>query len=260
MYLNARRAGITAEDYSADKKIDNDTWDNWITCLKNKNGNNSAVVAPDDFNPAFPGDETDIMTAAVQIVEECINAGGSEYIFWDVAPDDGYYDGVMYLTDHGIVSGEGGGTFNPSGELQLQLLAAVLYRSAGYNMSGAEGLEAAKQFATNNGYMTTPNDWSSIATREEAVAAILKWKGVDISDVNTAILDRFDDAEQISDDTKPYLAYAVSHGLMSGTSETTLSPYDGVNRAQTGVILYRVLTGLDTSKMKDYRDSVERCV
>ena len=58
-------------------------------------------------------------------------------------------------------------------------------------------------------------------------------------------------------DSKPYLAFAVSMGLLSGTSENTLSPNDPVSRAQTGVLLYRTLIGLDYTKMKDYRDSVD---
>ena len=59
------------------------------------------------------------------------------------------------------------------------------------------------------------------------------------------------------------MAYAVSHGLLRGTDSGKLLPkiVDGeedskVTRPQIGVILYRILIALDTTKMQDYRETI----
>src|SRR5699024_7725895 len=103
--------------------------------------------------------------------------------------------------------------------------------------------------------------WGQPTTREEAAVGILKMieskYGINTKSENLSILDRFTDVNKIADpNSKPYLAYAVSVGLLSGTSSNTLEPDAEVSRAQTGVLLYRTLIGLDKTKMKDYADNV----
>ena len=70
------------------------------------------------------------------------------------------------------------------------------------------------------------------------------------------MLDRFSDAGSVSDAAKPYVAYAVSIGLVQGGQGGTIDPQGAVNRGTVGVLLYRTLIGLDTSKMQDYRENV----
>ena len=125
------------------------------------------------------------------------------------------------------------------------------------------------KYATTQGYMTGNVPETAIAvfndstwglesqlTRQETVTAILKQQGVDVTGVNASILDRFIDANKVTEANKPYMAYAVSRGLINGTSKNTLAPDDACNRAQMGVLLYRFLVGLDTSKMHDYEENV----
>ena len=116
------------------------------------------------------------------------------------------------------------------------------------------------------------NWWNGNATREETVVAILKfiadnpsttaYENIDFEEptndnTNIAILSRFDDNQSISEAARPYMAYAVSTGMISGTSTSTLAPDSEVSRAQMCVLFYRTLIGLDTSKMHDYEQNVQ---
>lgn len=217
-------------------------------------------------------------------------------IFLDVTPDDWWYDGVMYSFDARYVSGLGNGTFEPEIRTPLYEFAVLLYRidstvdeSALSNVdlkfltnidSSTEFTESEKTVLTNanvqkamkaavvKGYLSWADgqaenfDPTATVSRQDAIADILKacaaGKGIDLQldSVNTGILERFTDASSIKDAAKPYLAYAVSHGMVSGTTGTTLSPTEPVMRAQAGVLLYRTLIGVDTTKMQDYQENV----
>ena len=205
------------------------------------------------FSLVYNGDAT-LLDAAKTIVDAYIDAGGSETIFSDVNNSSPYYDGVMYLFDQRIISGNGDGTFAPNTPLPRYQLAVLLCKLDEYNYNS---LEDAQTHAAQ--YMSTGNDalWNDTATRQEVIVAFLKQMEVDVSDVNLSILDRFTaDATTISAEAKPYLAYAVSLGLVSGTSSDSISPDGGVTRAAAGVLLYRALLGVDETKMEDYRQSV----
>ena len=249
MYLAARKC----VDFDADSTqgtITSDEWSSWVNCLKQ---------LPEDspisqFSADYPGDTTTKLDAAKTIVDAYIDAGGSETIFSDVNNSSPYYDGVMYLFDQRIISGNGDGTFEPNTPLPRYQLAVLLCKLDEYNYNS---LEDAQTHAAQ--YMSTGNDawWNDTATRQEVIVAFLKQMEVDVSDVNLSILDRFTaDATTISAEAKPYLAYAVSLGLVSGTSSDSISPDGGVTRGAAGVLLYRALLGVDETKMEDYRQSV----
>jgi hypothetical protein len=72
----------------------------------------------------------------------------------------------------------------------------------------------------------------------------------------------------VSDEYRPYVAYALQNGLVNGVDETHFAPQDNVTRAQTAAILYRYLqkqyqlgmskTSLDTVKtFTDWADCPE---
>ena len=47
--------------------------------------------------------------------------------FIDVSIFDWYYDGVMYVTENGIMNGVGGNRFEPETELKREMLAVILW-------------------------------------------------------------------------------------------------------------------------------------
>lgn len=221
----------------------------------------------------------------LQAAKTMVDSIGAASIFSDVQPNDWYYDGVMFFADRDIVIGYGNGDFGYNDLTPRYQLVTLLYRIAG--MPDVDNIPESndwaikqKTWAVQNGYMTPPADeaevnnwWNGNATREETVVAILKFIAdyssttayTDINfekptneNTNIAILSRFSDQGDIkNDDSKPYLAYAVSTGMISGTSASTLAPGSEVSRAQMCVLLYRTLIGLDTSKMHDYEQNVQ---
>ena len=241
--------------------------------------------------PAYPGNDTNLLAAAKAMVTAYIKAGGSATIFSDVVQGDyqnggAYYDGVMYLFDQRIVSGQGDGTFGLQ-ELQRIELAVLLYTLDGQTPTGNQNrLDAAKEYVAARDYMAPPADageawWgkplapgesavsTAIATREEAIVAVMKQQqgqkadNVDLFNVNTAVLGRFDDCDSHTwigiENAEEYVAFAVSRGLVNGTG-TSLGLSEGTTRGEIGVLVYRVLIGLDTSKMHDYGQNVQNAL
>lgn len=267
MYLAARKA-VSFDASAASGNIDNDTWQNWITKLTREEIPADAKPTG-TFNPACPVTSTTKLSAAVQIVDAYIQAGGSATIFSDVQPGQGWYDGVMYLFDQQIIQGNGNGKFTPGAEMpryQLAVMLAVLDQQECANIEGLGRITGSIAYALQRKYMTgetsdNPTEdvyWSATVTREEAIVAIMKQQNVNVSGVNANILERFKDKNNIgiSETEKPYLAYAVSIGLVNGDASGNLNPTGSVTRGVFGVLLYRTLIGVDTTKMKDYQENV----
>ena len=77
-------------------------------------------------------------------------------------------------------------------------------------------------------------------TRQELATVLYRYaeyKGLDVS--QSADLSGYADAGRIQGYARPAMAWAVSVGLMEGTSETTLSPAGGAQRCQLAALLHR---------------------
>lgn len=223
--------------------------------------------------PCCNGEITTKLEAAVYLVKTVLQANS---IFSDVPASSPYYDGVMYLFDHGIVSGQGDGTFSPETALPRFQLAVLLARLDNKTFTTTDSsdktytLRESINYAVDQGYMSgtavenswSPNDttWgsNSTTTREEAIIALMKQQKVNVSNVNTDILDRFTGSSVSStlDNADKYIAYAVSIGLVKGTSDGGLGLSEGTTRGVFGVLLYRTLIGVDKTKMQDYAENV----
>ena len=70
------------------------------------------------------------------------------------------------------------------------------------------------------------------------VAKSLELCGEDIS-ANEASLDQFSDSDKIGDYAKPYVAYLVSKGIVSGTGNN-IEPTKDMTRAQMSVIMSKL--------------------
>ena len=262
-------------------KSGEDLWNAWaarLNYLKDPSDSDNTTISGATYN----GNDT-LIAAAVQIVKAYIKDGGSRTIFSDVPADSGFYDGVMYLFDQGLISGNEDGTFEPDEELPRYQLAALLARIDKYtpdDTDPADPIEAYKQYAVEEGYMVPPENadeswWgspdssadSSVATREEAAIAIVKAcadadavRNDAVRNVNTAILDRFtgagNEVTSSIENAEQYIAYAVAIGILSGNAKGSLALNSGATRGAAGVLLYRTLLGVDKTKMKDYEDSV----
>ena len=259
-------------DVSTAPKSGKEIWDAWEAALGDTN-----IGGIKDFSATGYDEDDTLVAAATKMVGQFMAQKGEEkdIIFHDVAPDNWFYDGIMYLANQNIVIGYGDGQFGPDDitpRFQFAVLLSVMDGTVSSTDTNPARISTAIDHVRKAGYLDIPesaNDenpftdsyWSQTTTREEAVVGILRMieetENIITTSNNLAILDRFTDKDQIANEaSKPYLAYAVSVGLLSGTSKDTLSPKDPVSRAQTGVLLYRTLIGLDKTKMKDYGDSV----
>lgn len=252
-----------------------------------------------ELKETYQGNET-MKAAATRLMDAFISAysaqhGSAPTIFTDVTMEDWWYDGVMYSFDAGYISGLGNGTFEPAYRLPLYEFAVLLYRINPVEESelvditlpflengdfseyeqavmNYPSVQNAMKAAIREGYFSWADgededfDPTATAARKDAISDILKacaaGKGVELNlnSVNPSVLDRFEDTKGLEDPQKQYLAYAVSCGMVNGTSATALSPDAPVSRADAGVLLYRMLIGLDESKMHDYEQNIQNAL
>lgn len=94
-----------------------------------------------------------------------------------------------------------------------------------------------------NGTSDTTFSPNSYVTREQ-IAAIL-YRYADNMGGNVTVsgsLDAYTDKDQVSDYAAEPMIWAVDRGIISGTTDTTLSPKSTATRAQVVVMLHRYLT------------------
>ena len=219
-------------------------WNAWEKALQDPQiGGDTGFSATD-----YDGNDT-LLQAAGKIVKQFADYkyDGDLVIFHDVTAGDWFYDGIIYLADRQIVIGYGDGQFGPDDiapRFQFAVLLSVMDGTVSGTDTSSGRIPTAIDHVKKMGYMTAevPDDdtwnpftdpiWSAATTREEAAVGILKMierkYGINTKSENLSILDRFTDVNKIADlNSKPYLAYAVSVGLLSGTSSNTLPRADG---------------------------------
>ena len=280
MYLYVRGC-MEARDKPAGT-VTSDTWNKWRGRLTDNRGrltDNNAPAIPEweTGSGTKPGDFTGTtnVEAAVHIVKTYFREDfAKKKIFKDVDPTDWYYDGVMYFLNRGDVVGVGEGYFGIDPTVRLELAMLLARIDDGFTATGQNMLKEAIQYVVRKGYMKVsgnesapdfrPTDdvyWSGTEVRrDEAVYAVMQLTVTpnDLARANTAILDRFTaDKDKITPGYEKALAFSVSRGLLNGTDTSSLSPDGNINRAEISVFIYRVLIGLDSSKMRDYDENVK---
>lgn len=223
--------------------------------------------------------DTSLLDAIVLTVAEDKNwlvsdgKGDQTGIFSDVNPEQWFYDGVMYLFNNRVVSGYGDGKFGPNNTLTRDQQAALMCRIKNIDTSSPAGGVVVSDMATDywsynavthaidRGYMTytdgTKFNPNRALTRQEAALAIFKsYNQYNAENVNLSVLDRFTDRASIGAEYKTAMAYLVSAGVITGTPDGLVLPEAEINRATFGVLLSRVMMGLDKSRMYDYESAV----
>lgn len=151
----------------------------------------------------------------------------------------------------GIVSGYPDGTFHPGNSVTGAHLIAMLARrycvadinadaahTAGITCGWYDGELYALQ---KNGYLDgiPATTWDTAAPRELLVALLYNVAGRPSAD--TSMLAPFTDRGDVASYAVPGFSWAVSNGIVSGTSTTTLSPRGTATRAQVAVIMIRYI-------------------
>lgn len=173
--------------------------------------------------------------------------------FTDVTASDWFYDGVAYVVSKGMMKGVSDTAFAPKATTTRGMLVTILYRLEGEPAANGSGFsdvengawyQAAVDWAAANGIVNGTSETTfapnGTLTREQMAAILYRYaayKGYDMS--QKAQLDQFQDQSAVSGYAEDALAWANAAGLITGVTDTTLSPKGSAVRAQTATILMR---------------------
>ena len=172
----------------------------------------------------------------------------------DVKAGDWYANAVNYVTLTGLMNGTGDG-FSPNLAINRGMMVTVLYRMAGSPEVTAENpftdvpadtwYTDAVIWASENGITagtseTTFSPTNSL-TREQLATFFYRFADFENPDPIeiTGDLTGFTDAGQVASYATDAMKWAIGEGMISGTTETTLSPKATATRAQVATILMR---------------------
>ena len=187
-------------------------------------------------------------------VDENPNTGANP--FTDVSEKDWFYGDVMFVYENGLMLGTSKTLFSPHGTATRGMMATILWRMEGSpapkGKNSFTDVEAGKWYAdaitwtAENGIFAGygkdkfgPDD---PITREQLAAIFYRYadyKGYDLTVKGN--LDKFKDADKITDYAKTAMQWAVDSGLMKGKSGNLLDPQGTATRAEIAAMLHRFI-------------------
>ena len=189
----------------------------------------------------------------------CVPALAAGPTFSDVPASHWAYTAIEKAAGNGMVAGVGGGKYDPNGAITGGQLLAMLTRhfcpedietdpivlsQAGHSGRWYSGnLYAALKHGYLDGIDPTEIDLDAPCTREQMVTILYNVAGRPAT--NTSALAQFNDRGQVAAYAVNGFSWAVSNKVVSGTSNTTLSPRGTATRAQVAVILIRYLENVE---------------
>ena len=174
--------------------------------------------------------------------------------FTDVAASAWYYDAVQYVYEQGMMNGTSASTFSPLMTTDRAMIVTILYRlegepavtgtSAFSDVADGQWYTDAVIWAADNGIVTGYDTGafgpSDTVTREQMAAILYRYasyKGYDVT--ASADLSGYADQAQISAYALTAMQWANAEGLITGTSDSALTPGGSATRAEAATILMR---------------------
>lgn len=173
--------------------------------------------------------------------------------FSDVAAGSTFAADIAYVSQKGLMSGVGGGRFNPGAPVTRGQLVTILYRLEGQPAVSGAGFpdvaagsycEKAVKWAAANGITAGGKDGlfrpGDSITREQLATFLFRYnnyKGY-VSTKRTD-LGTFSDGGTAASYAKEALSWANASGLVNGTTDGRLNPSGGATRGQAAAILHR---------------------
>lgn len=204
--------------------------------VTDRNGREIDVTAGRDGTYTFEQPKGRV-TIAVTFVRE-----GSSTFFADVAETYWAYDEIAWAYENGYVNGVTATTFAPGASISRQQIWMILARIAGDDPAD---MAAARQWSIDNGISDGTNPGSAV-TRQQLAALLFRFAelmGLDTTAGGMAIRE-FPDYEAVASYAVEAMDWAVSAGIINGTTDGTLNPTGTATRAQFAVMLYRFWTGV----------------
>ena len=184
------------------------------------------------------------------------NPSTGENPFTDVPEKDWFFDDVLFVYDYGLMVGTGKTLFSPHETVTRGMMATILWRMEGSPIPKGKNrftdVEAGKRYAdaitwtAENGIFADydkdrfkPDD---PITREQLAAIFYRYadyKGYDLTVKGN--LDKFKDADKITDYAKTAMQWAVGSDLVKGKSGALLDPQDKATRAEIATMLHRFI-------------------
>lgn len=205
------------------------------------------------------------MAAAVLTVTLAVPAFAAGPTFRDVPASHWAYTSIEKAAGSGMVAGVGDGKYDPNGAITGGQLLTMLTRhfcpedietdpivlsQAGHSGRWYSGnLYAALKHGYLDGIDPTEIDLDAPCTREQMVTILYNVAGRPAT--NTSTLAQFNDRGQVAAYAVNGFSWAVSNKVVSGTSNTTLSPRGTATRAQVAVILIRYLENVEGVQFPD---------
>ena len=176
--------------------------------------------------------------------------------FTDVSEKDWFYNDAMFVYKNGLMLGTSKTLFSPHGTVTRGMMATILWRMEGSLAPKDENsftdVEAGRWYAdaitwtTENGifagYSKDKFGPDDPITREQLTAIFYRYadyKGYKLT--VTENLDKFEDADKITDYAKMVMQWAVGNGLIKGKSENLLDPQGTATRAEISAMLHRFI-------------------
>ena len=176
--------------------------------------------------------------------------------FTDASEKDWFYDDTMFVYKNGLMLGTSKTLFSPHGTVTRGMMATILWRMEGSLAPKGENsftdVEAGRWYAdaitwtTENGifagYSKDKFGPDDPITREQLTAIFYRYadyKGYKLT--VTENLDKFEDADKITDYAKMVMQWAVGNGLIKGKSENLLDPQGTATRAEISAMLHRFI-------------------
>ena len=196
----------------------------------------------------------DMTVYALWRVDE--NPGTGVNPFTDVSEKDWFYSDVMFVYENGLMLGTSKTLFSPHGTVTRGMMATILWRMEGSpapkGKNGFTDVEAGKWYAdaitwtAENGifagYGKDKFDPDDPITREQLAAIFYRYAGYKGYDLTVkGNLDKFKDADKITDYAKTAMGWAVGSGLVKGKSGNLLDPQGTATRAEIAAMLHRFI-------------------
>lgn len=187
-----------------------------------------------------------------------IDYTNSSVSFSDVPPTHWAASSITYVAKNGLMSGTGNGKFSPSIKLNRGMFVTVLYRVAAtptvfgshsfLDVPSSAYYSIPVAWATNNGIVNgtsaTTFAPTQYITREQLVTMLYRFAKINGLNTSTGSvnLSNYADAGSISGFAVIPMKWAISKGIIKGTSSSTLSPKSTCSRAEAAVFVKRFMS------------------
>lgn len=212
------------------------------------------VITKTGAEPAVPGASGSLI-AGIAAAGSGSGLGASASQFSDLAAGSWYYEAVRSALKNGLMNGTSAHTFSADMPMTRAMLVTILWRMAGQpdakaspftDVVSGSWYAKAVYWAYDRGLVTgvsetvfAPNE---PVTREALVTILCRYAALKQSlPAAGDELSRFADGKQVSAYARNAVNWALQTGLLTGVSETKLSPKGLATRAQIAVLLERFL-------------------